>query len=83
MQLSDAAELLDNLRWHWGEAYLIHFFEPDRWIAERRDNHETLRASTPLGLRDLILADYTARKVPRQIAGVPQPSPPSRRFRLE
>jgi hypothetical protein len=65
MELSDAMKLLDNLRWNWGEAYRIIFFEPDKWSAERRDTHETLRASTPLELRDLIVADYAARKVAR------------------
>ena len=65
MQLDDAAELLDSLRWNWGEAYRVSFFEPDVWIAQRRDTNDTLRADSPLGLRDAIVADYTARPVSR------------------
>ena len=42
-----------------------------RWTAERRDTHETLRDQTPLGLRDQIIADYTARKVSRNLPGQP------------
>ncbi len=74
---------LDELRWHWGEAYLIDYLGDWRWIAQRRDNRETLTAESPEELRNLIIADYTARPVPRQTAGVAQPSPPSRRFPLE
>jgi len=38
------------------------------WVAQRRDTRETLRADTPLGLRDKILANYVARKVSRDVA---------------
>jgi hypothetical protein len=62
---SDWLEPLDSLRWNWGDAYLISFFEPDNWVAQRRDNRATLRADTPLGLRDLLIADYTAHPVSR------------------
>jgi hypothetical protein len=62
---SDWSEPLDELIWHWGEAYSISNPGLGIWVAERRDNHETLRESTPLGLRDKIIADYTASKVPR------------------
>ena len=61
----DWDEPLDALRWHWGEAYLLANPEPWVWIAVRRDTRETLRSDTPLGLREAIIADYTARKVPR------------------
>lgn len=74
MTLDDALELLDHLRFHWGEAYLISFFEPDQWIAQRRDNLETLTAKTPYGLREAIVADYTEHPVPR-----PEVSPVSGR----
>ena len=73
---------LEKLRWNWGEAYRIDHYGLV-WLAQRRDDRATLRADSPEGLRDLIIADYTARPVPRQIAGVAQPSPPSRRFPLE
>jgi hypothetical protein len=59
---------LGALRWHWGEAYTICHPEPDMWLAERRDNHETLRSDTPMGLRDAIIEDYFSRPVSRQAA---------------
>jgi hypothetical protein len=72
MTLDEAAELIDYLRWHWGEAYRIHFFEPDRWMAQRRDNWSTLSAKTPLDLRIAIVADYVAKPVGR----LAPPAPP-------
>ncbi len=80
MPASDWGQPLDELRWHWGDAYLISFFEPDNWVAQRRDNFETLRADGPVELRDLIVADYNAHPVSRQIAGVKRPETPSCRF---
>jgi hypothetical protein len=74
MTLDDVAELIDYLRWHWGEAYRIHFFEPDRWMAQRRDDWGTLTAQTPLDLRDAIVADYRARPVGRLVPSGPPPS---------
>ncbi len=60
---SDWQEPLDELRWHWGEAYLIHYFSgPDRWVAQRRDSHATMSASNPAGLLDLIREDYTSAR---------------------
>lgn len=61
----DVMTPLDKLRWHWGSAYLIEYLGDYRWIAQRRDNRATLRADSPEGLRDLIIADYSARPVPR------------------
>ena len=55
---------LEELRWNWGEAYLI-WHQEYVWVAQRRDNRATLRARSLEGLRDLIIADYTARPVPR------------------
>ena len=63
----DWDEPLDALRWHWGEAYLIHCLAPGIWTAQRRDNRETLRAETPLGLREQIIADYSAEPVGREV----------------
>jgi hypothetical protein len=61
---------LEELRWHWGSAYVIWYaIERDVWLAERRDDHETLRASSAGGLRDTIAADYAARPVPRPQGG--------------
>jgi hypothetical protein len=64
---SDWSEPLAALRWHWGSAYIINCARLGRWTAERRDNHETLRDGTPLGLRDKIIADYAARPVSRDL----------------
>lgn len=57
---------LESLSWHWGDAYAVSRPGPDVWLAQRLDTRETLRAETPVELRDLILADYTARPVPRR-----------------
>jgi hypothetical protein len=71
---------LDELRWHWGGAYLISFYEPDNWVAQRRDNRDTLRAESPADLRDLIVADYSANPVSRSVAAADQPETPSCHF---
>ena len=67
---------MSALQWHWGEAYIIANPRPDTWLAVRRDDHQTLRDGTPLGLRDRIIADYAARPVSRDLPG--QPGPGSR-----
>ncbi len=75
------ADDLADLRFHWGSAYLIEHPEPDVWIAVRRDDHGTLRAASAEGLRDRILADYTAHPVSRSVApGADRPETPSCRF---
>jgi hypothetical protein len=74
MTLDEAAELIDHLRWHWGEAYRIHFFESDKWMAQRRDNWASLTASTPLDLLDAIRADYAAKPVGRLAPATPPPA---------
>jgi hypothetical protein len=56
---------LENLRWNWGESYVINYAWPDRWIAQRRDDNKTLYAESADDLRDAIFADYSARPVPR------------------
>jgi hypothetical protein len=70
---SDWDEPLQALRWHWGSAYIINCARLGRWTAERRDTHERLRDETPLGLRDKIIADYTARPVSRDLPDQPGP----------
>ena len=56
---------LDDLRHHWGEAYLIHRLGA-RWVAQRRDSRESFSSGTAAGLTELIRADYAARPVPRK-----------------
>ena len=56
---------LDDLRWHWGDAYLIHCFGPGKWVAQRMDSHATMSAEGPEEPRTLIVADYTAHPVGR------------------
>lgn len=58
---------LDELRWHWGSAYMIFYTAPDTWLAERRDDHDTLHAKTALELLELIRADYLKCPVSRRI----------------
>jgi hypothetical protein len=70
---------LDDLRWHWGDAYLIHCFGLGRWVAQRRDSHATMGAEGPDELRDKIAADYRAHPVSRSAAPDPRPC----RFRPE
>ncbi len=55
---------LDDLRWHWGTAYLVQQMG-GRWVAQRRDSHATVSAEGPDRLLGLIRADYAARPVPR------------------
>jgi len=62
---SDWGEALDELRWHWGEAYVIECFGPGRWVAQRRDNKGTLRAGSSDLLDQVIRADYDREPVPR------------------
>lgn len=73
---------LDDLRWHWGDAYLIHYFETaGKWVAQRRDSHETISADGPAALLDLIRQDYRQRPVSRSVApGSACPKTPGCRF---
>ncbi len=59
-------EALEDLQWHWGSAYLITG-AAGHWIAQRRDNGRTLVASAPEGLRGLIIEDYAAQPVSRDV----------------
>ena len=55
---------LADLRFNWDEAYVIDHLG-GRWIAQRRDTRQTLRADSPEELRGMIQADYAANPVPR------------------
>jgi hypothetical protein len=56
---------LAELRWHYGEAYIINCTGLGRWTAERRDTREVLRSDSAAGLVELIRSDYAARPVAR------------------
>lgn len=57
-------EALEDLAWHWGEAYEITE-ACGVWRAVRLDNQRALVATDPQDLRDLIVKDYAARPVSR------------------
>jgi len=57
---------LDELRHHWGSAYIIEHPGPDTWVAQRRDSRQTLGAESADGLLAKIRADYAARPVGRR-----------------
>jgi hypothetical protein len=78
----DLSQHLNELKWHWGSAYMVFHPEPDVWMAQRRDDYRTLRDQTPTGLRDRIRADYAARPVSRRIEA-DRPETPGCRFRPE
>ena len=59
-------EALRDLDYHWGEAYDIAVTRIG-WLAQRLDDGRGLRAGSPGELRALIIADYTARPVPRDV----------------
>lgn len=58
---------LEALRWNWGEAYEITG-AAGQWAAQHRDNGRMLVAGGPDGLRELIIEDYAAQPVPRDVA---------------
>ena len=58
-------EDLAYLAWHWEGAYAVSHPEPGVWLAQRLDDRAVLRAASAGELRDAIIADYTARPVPR------------------
>ena len=67
MTINATAEALTDLQWNWGGAYLITGMNK-HWLAQRRDNGRTLKASGPEGLRELMIEDYAARPVSREAA---------------
>lgn len=81
--MGDYTEPLAELRHHWGSAYLIEHPEPDVWLAQRKDNRETLRAELPGELLGLIRDDYAARPVSRHQRGGGGQPPAHFRFTVE
>jgi hypothetical protein len=59
---------LDELRWHWGEAYLIEYLGNYTWVAQRRDDHATIGADNPEDLLQKIRADYLKHPVSCRIS---------------
>jgi hypothetical protein len=64
-----AADELDQLVHHWGEAYAITHPARERWLAQRRDGKDWLTAASAEELHRAIQADYREHPVPRQPTG--------------
>ncbi len=59
----ERAKEMADLRWHWDEAYEITW--DGKFRAKRLDDGEVLEAETVADLRELIICNYTERRVPR------------------
>jgi hypothetical protein len=68
---------------YWGSAYLIEHPEPDVWIAQRKDNRETLRADGPAELLDRIGTTTPRTRSAGGSRGADRPETPGCRFRPE
>lgn len=64
---------LNDLDWHGGKCYDLAVTRAG-WVAKRLDNGRSLVAASPAELRALIVADYAAAPVPRDL-----PAEPARR----
>lgn len=64
---SDWAEPLADLKWHYGEGYMIYCLGLGRWLALRRDNYDCLKAEGPEELRVRMMVDSFTRPVPRTL----------------
>ena len=62
---SQARGELEELRWHWGDAYQIEQTGPATWLAARRDGKGAVHANSAEDLEAAIVADYDLRPVPR------------------
>ncbi len=66
-QPAEEVGTLDELRFHWGEAYHIAIVS-GMWTAQRKDGRGgTLTDPLPEGLRLRIQADYASTPVPRDL----------------
>jgi len=54
---------LADLRWHWDEAYEITW--DGKFRAKRLDDGGELQADTAAELKELMICDYSERRVPR------------------
>lgn len=57
---------LEDLRFHWGSAYLLQCPRMGLWIAYRRDDMTMIEAPDPERLLELVRGNYLANPVPRQ-----------------
>lgn len=66
----EAEESWALLQYSWDTAYVFshHPGQPEPFRAERRDGLGTLSAPDPEALHELVMRDYTERRVPREIA---------------
>jgi hypothetical protein len=63
-----ARDAIEELRWHWGDAYEIGFDDDRGWHARRRDGlGGRLIAADPDDLIGVIAADYALKPVPRSV----------------
>jgi hypothetical protein len=60
-------DALGRLQWTWGSAYQITG-AADRWVARRSDTGRLLNSDSPEGLQRLLIKDYEAEPVPREVA---------------
>jgi len=60
-------DALGWLQWDWGSAYAITR-AADRWVARRSDTGRLLHAASPEDLQRLLIEDYRADPVPREVA---------------
>jgi hypothetical protein len=60
----------DLLQFNWDTAYAFSYdpSRPEPFRAERRDGLGTLSADDPDALSELVMRDYVARPVPREVA---------------
>jgi hypothetical protein len=65
-----AQEAWELLQFNWDTAYTFSYDlqAPEPFQAERKDGLGTLSAATPEELAELVVRDYGARHVPREIA---------------
>jgi hypothetical protein len=62
-------QALNELRWHWGDAYLIGYDEQRGWWAARRDQVGALLSAADADkLHQVICDDYDAKPVSRDVA---------------
>jgi hypothetical protein len=66
----EAEEAWTLLQFHWDTAYTFSHDPqaPEPFQAERKDGLGTLSAVSPETLDELVVRDYAARRVPREIA---------------